>query len=103
MEGRAFGRIKGVHTCEILTSLPIGEKTVNLNMTIKIIFIFDIIEIYLVQRFKGGFLEEGILEMSPVDRQELTRPERGEENIIGRRKRMCRGLGAGGDMLEVLE
>lgn len=89
-----------------MTCLPLcllESKQSILYTTIKIIFIFDIIGIYLVQRFKGGFLEEGILEMSPVDRQELTRPERGEENITGRRKRTCRGLGAGGDMLDVLE
>lgn len=45
-------------------------------MTIKIIIIFVIIEIYLVQSFKGGIPEEETLEMSQGNRQELTRQKK---------------------------
>lgn len=48
-------------------------------MTIKIIIIFIIIDIYLVQNFKGGIPEEENLEGSQGNRQELTRQRKSGE------------------------
>lgn len=72
-------------------------------MTIKTIIIFVFIGIYHGQRFKGGFQEEGTLEMSPIDRSELTRQRKGEGKIMRRRNLRCRDLGAGEDVLKELK